>query len=138
MWYTRSEIDHTDELDPRKFEARKTDDGRYVIWSSEFGDPFPIGLPIEFDGAVAIIRWIREGGLRDYRRGIVESGFVSAHLKVELIDDLATVPTDPSGLRGQVVFDEHNTTMMSLGPDLPVQHAAFIVDWLREDDTLAA
>ena len=138
MWYTDTELAGIDDFDHRNWEARRTDDGRYLIWTSEGVDPMPVGLPLDFDDAVGVIRWIREGGLRDYRRGIIHHQLDRGHLRVELLEDLSTVPTDATGLRGQVVFVLHAGGTMTLGPDLPVPHATAVCDWLLEDDTLAA
>lgn len=141
MWYTDSEladnddvIQGIDDFDHRQWEAKQMGpDGMHVIISHEGHEPMPVGDPMAFDDAVAVIRFIRDNGLRDYRRAVLIDQLDAPHVRVELVDDIAIVKTDRSGKRGQVVITDGDVKR-ELGADMPVPHAEAVVGWLRGDE----
>jgi len=143
MWYTDNETDTpgVDSYDPNLFEAKEVQDGRYVIVSHEGIEPVPIGLPVDFDTAVAIIRWIRDGGLRDYRRAIID-GYQPDGVYVKRVRDLSVVPTDADRMRGQLSIEHGDESggfgRLDLGADLPTEHAMAIATWLRVEAAYGA
>ena len=135
MWYTDSESDTAqtvvsgiDDFDPHWFYAKPVHDGLFVIYTTESGGALPVGNPVTFDDAVAIIRWIREGGLRDYRRAVYLHGSVDGGPAVREVPDLSIVKTQ----RGRLYWVSSTSPVpgYELGPDMPLEHAHAVFNWL--------
>lgn len=132
MWYTDTEqnsepIPGIDDFDPAWFYAKPVQDGLYVIYTTESGGEMSVGDPLVFDDAAAVIRWIRDGGLRDYRRAVMHYGDTEGGGPfVKRVPDLSIVKTDRGQLRWYVSEHEDH----ELGPDMPYDHAAAVHRWL--------
>lgn len=131
MWYTNDEMNGThivpgiDDFDPAWFYAKPVHDGLYVIYTTESGSELPVGNPLVFDDAVAVMRWVRENGLRDYRRAIYLSGGAEGDPEAREVEDLSMVKTR----RGQLFWVTPEYTL-ELGPDMPFSHAQAVLAWL--------
>lgn len=143
MWYTTQEtnadvpIPGVDDYDPKLFEAKEVAEGRYLIITHEGTEPTPISYAVPFDHATAIIRWIRDNGLRDYRRAIV-LGSDPRGVCVLHVRDLSTVKSDRHGQRGMVIVRNEGQEDVHLGSDLPFEHAYAVADWLTGSESYEA